>query len=51
MVKEGLSFQVMPKFNEEDTISASNISSGYNLIDLNTHINPLKQLKFLDRSE
>ena len=33
------------KFNEEDTISASNISSGYNLIDLNTHINPFKTIE------
>ena len=33
------------KINEEDTISASNISSGYNLIDLNTHINPFKTVE------
>ena len=33
------------KINEEDTISASNISSGYNLIDLNTHINPFKTIE------
>ena len=31
--------------NEEDTISASNITSGYNLIDLNTHINPLETIE------
>ena len=30
------------QINEEDTISASNISSGYNLLDLNTHINPFE---------
>ena len=33
------------QINEEDTISASNISSGYNLIDLNTHINPLETIE------
>ena len=33
------------QINEEDTISASNISSGYNLIDLNTHINPFETIE------
>ena len=38
-------FSSEAKTNEEDTISASNISSGYNLIDLNTHINPLETIE------
>ena len=29
----------------EDTISASNISNGYNLLDLNTHVNPIKDME------
>ena len=30
---------------EKDTTSANNSSLGYNLIDLNTHINPLKDIE------
>ena len=33
------------QINQEDTISASNVSSGYNLIDLNTHINPFETIE------
>ena len=41
----GAFFSSDAQTNEEDTISASNISSGYNLIDLNTHINPLETIE------
>ena len=29
----------------DDTLSARNISNGYNLLDLNTHVNPLKDIE------
>ena len=29
----------------EDTLSASNISNGYNLLDLNTHVNPIQDIE------
>ena len=35
----------------DDTISTRNISNGYNLLDLNTHINQLIILKFLRKLE
>ena len=28
-----------------DTISAKNSSNGYNLLDLNTHVNPIKNIE------
>ena len=31
--------------NTTDTLSAKNISNGYNLLDLNTHINPIKDIE------
>ena len=30
---------------KNDTISARNISNGYNLLDLNTHVNPIKNIE------
>ena len=35
----------MDKNNTEDTISAKNASNGYNLLDLNTHVNPIKDIE------
>ena len=29
----------------DDTLSARNISNGYNLLDLNTHVNPIKDIE------
>ena len=29
----------------DDTISARNSSNGYNLLDLNTHVNPIKDIE------
>ena len=31
--------------NTEDTVSAKNASNGYNLLDLNTHVNPIKDIE------
>ena len=31
--------------NTTDTLSAKNISNGYNLLDLNTHVNPIKDIE------
>ena len=33
------------KSASDDTLSARNISNGYNLLDLNTHVNPLKDIE------
>ncbi len=33
------------KNNTEDTVSAKNTSNGYNLLDLNTHVNPIKDIE------
>ena len=30
---------------KNDTISPRNISNGYNLLDLNTHVNPIKNIE------
>ena len=35
------------KGTADDTVSVRNTSNGYNLLDLNTHVNPSKTLKFL----
>jgi len=35
---------IVDKLNE-DTISSKNVSSGYNLLDLNTHVNPSKDIE------
>ena len=35
----------MDKNNTEDTVSAKNASNGYNLLDLNTHVNPIKDIE------
>ena len=29
----------------EDTLSAKNVSNGYNLLDLNTHVNPIDDIE------
>ena len=31
--------------NTEDTVSAKNASNGYNLLDLNTHVNPIQDIE------
>ena len=33
------------KSTTDDTLSARNISNGYNLLDLNTHVNPIKDIE------
>ena len=33
------------KSASDDTLSARNLSNGYNLLDLNTHVNPLKDIE------
>jgi len=33
------------KSASDDTLSARNISNGYNLLDLNTHVNPIKDIE------
>ena len=33
------------KSTTDDTISARNTSNGYNLLDLNTHVNPIKDIE------
>ena len=33
------------KNTTNDTLSANNTSNGYNLLDLNTHINPIKDFE------
>lgn len=35
----------LDKSIKNDTISARNISNGYNLLDLNTHVNPIKNIE------
>ena len=35
----------LDKSTTDDTLSARNISNGYNLLDLNTHVNPLKDIE------
>ncbi len=35
----------LDKSETDDTLSASNISNGYNLLDLNTHVNPIKDIE------
>ena len=33
----------------DDTLSASNISNGYNILDLNTHVNPIKDFEIFSQ--
>ena len=33
------------KSTTDDTLSAKNTSNGYNLLDLNTHVNPIKDIE------
>ena len=35
----------LEKSATDDTLSARNISNGYNLLDLNTHVNPIKDIE------
>ena len=35
----------LDKSTTDDTISAKNTSNGYNLLDLNTHVNPIKNIE------
>ena len=32
----------------DDTLSAKNTSNGYNLLDLNTHVNPIKDFEIFE---
>ena len=35
----------LDKSTQDDTLSARNTSNGYNLLDLNTHVNPIKDIE------
>jgi hypothetical protein len=37
------------KNTTDDTISARNTSNGYNLLDLNTHVNPIKDIEIFSQ--
>ena len=37
------------KRTTNDTISARNTSNGYNLLDLNTHVNPIKDIEIFSQ--
>ena len=40
---------VINKNVKEDTLSARNLSSGYSLLDLNTHVNPIKNIEIFSQ--